>query len=513
MIELPLNIIIGFMIVCFIVFGFCFLILNSKNRQISQYEFALAKLKRSFNELDEQAKLIVKTDLELNKAQEVSDKRLNGLEALQKTSRLISTTLDEGEIFHRLDQAFMTDLDYERALILEFDSEKKLHSRVALGFSQESIKYIINHIEGDSNLLSALQEGNTFSSVNSPAQRKDSIIRIFDTNHFIISPILTQNGIIGIVFVGSESNVSPVTDGDEELISILSSQIGQALENARLFEEVYRSSQVLESKVQERTKQLQEALREVQDISKTKSDFISAVSHELRTPLTSIKGYASILMDGKLGDIPDQVKQRLGKINTHSDNLVGLINNLLDISRIESGRVEMNFGKCELKHIIENVRDLLTPQMKDKEIMFQTDLDPKSPTMQLDSSQIERVFINLVGNAIKFTPIKGVICIKTQVNGDIVNVQVTDNGIGIPEEDIRRLFEQFFRVDNEINQNVKGTGLGLALAKKIVEAHGGSMWVTSVVKQGTTFHFNLPVRSEADIVKAKELQAKGNSHE
>lgn len=172
----------------------------------------------------------------------------------------------------------------------------------------------------------------------------------------------------------------------------------------------------------------------------------------------------------------------------------------------------MNFGKCELKNIIDNVRDLLTPQMKDKEIMFQTDLDPHISTMQLDSSQIERVFINLVGNAIKFTPIKGVISIKTQLNGDIANVQVTDNGIGIPEEDIKRLFEQFFRVDNEINQNVKGTGLGLALAKKIVEAHGGTMWVTSVVKQGTTFHFNLPVRSEEDIAKIKESQTKGNSH-
>ncbi|MBP9855531.1 MAG: hypothetical protein KBD53_11750 [Candidatus Omnitrophica bacterium] len=511
MIELPQNITLGLIAAFFITSAISFFLIHSKNRQIGQYEFALAKLKQSFNDLDNQAKLIIKTDLELNKAQEESDKRLNGLEALQKISRLISTTLDEGEIFHRLYQAFTTNLDYERALILEFDSKKKLYSRVVLGFSEESIKYIITHLENDSNLINAFKDGNIFSSVNSPLQRKESIIRIFDTYHFIISPILTQNGITGMVFVGTQSNISPITDGDEELISILSNQIGQALENARLFEEVYRSSQVLESKVQDRTRELQEALREVQDISRTKSDFISAVSHELRTPLTSIKGYASILMDGKLGDIPIEVKQRLGKINTHSDNLVGLINNLLDISRIESGRVEMNFGKCDLRNLIENVRDLLTPQMKDKEINFETDIAANVPTLQLDSSQVERVFINLVGNAIKFTPIKGNITVKADLNDDIVHIQVTDNGIGIPEEDIRRLFEQFFRVDNEINQNVKGTGLGLALAKKIVEAHGGSMWVTSVVKQGTTFHFKLPVLSEEDIAKKKEIQ-KGSSH-
>lgn len=513
MIELPINIIAGCIILALVIFGLCILFMSGKNKQISQYEFALAKLKRSFNELDEQAKLIVKTDIELNKSQEISDKRLNGLEALQKISRLISTTLDENEIFHRLDQAFLTDLDFERALIFEFDANRELHHRIALGFSQEALKYITTNLENDINLVGALREGNTYSSANSPDQRRESIMRIFDTGHFIISPILTQNGIIGVVFVGNRSNVSPVTEGDEELISILASQIGQSLENARLFEEVYRSSQALESKVQERTKQLQDALKEVQEISKTKSDFISAVSHELRTPLTSIKGYAAILMDGKLGQIPEPVHQRLGKINTHSDNLVGLINNLLDISRIESGRVEMNFGKCELDHIVDNVQDLLTPQMRDKSIEFKKDMDPNIPTMQLDHSQIERVFINLVGNAIKFTPQNGTISIKATLDGSRVTCAITDTGIGIPEADIKRLFDEFYRVDNEINQNVKGTGLGLPLAKKIVEAHDGHMWVTSIVKRGTTFHFTLPVKTEEQIAQEKESREKGISHE
>lgn len=513
MIELPINIIAGCIILALVVFGLCILFMSNKNKQIYQYEFALAKLKRSFNELDEQAKLIVKTDLELNKAQEISDKRLNGLEALQKISRLISTTLDESEIFHRLDQAFLTDLDFERALILEFDSERQMQERIVMGFSKEAVKFIITNLENDINLMGALKEGNTYSSANCPDQRRESIVRIFDTGHFIISPILTQNGIIGLVFVGNLSNVSPVTEGDDELISILASQIGQSLENARLFEEVYRSSQALESKVQERTHQLQEALKEVQEISKTKSDFISAVSHELRTPLTSIKGYAAILMDGKLGEIPEKVHQRLGKINTHSDNLVGLINNLLDISRIESGRVEMNFGKCALPNLVENVQDLLTPQMRDKSIEFKTEINPKIPTMQLDHSQIERVFINLVGNAIKFTPERGIISVTAQLSDSLVTCTVTDTGIGIPEEDIRRLFDEFYRVDNEINQNVKGTGLGLPLAKKIVEAHDGRMWVTSVVNQGTTFHFTLPIKDEEQIAKEKEASEKGINHD
>ncbi|MCK5179428.1 MAG: HAMP domain-containing histidine kinase, partial [Candidatus Omnitrophica bacterium] len=267
--------------------------------------------------------------------------------------------------------------------------------------------------------------------------------------------------------------------------------------NARLFEQVFRSQQILEAKVHDRTNQLESALKEVQNISKTKSEFVSAVSHELRTPLTSIKGYASILMAGKLGNVPDQVRKRLGKINTHSDNLVKLINDLLDISRIESGRFEMKINKCNLVTMIDNIRDLLTPQMKEKGIQWAEDIDGAIPEMMLDSSQAERIFINLISNAIKFTPKNGTISVNARLNNGVVTVEVSDTGIGISDEDIARLFDEFFRVDNQINQNVKGTGLGLSLAKKIVEAHKGRMWITSKVNEGTTFHFTLPVEQSS----------------
>lgn len=489
------------------ILGVLFLRLRSKTKTLHRYQASLVRLKKSFQELDEQAKLIVQTDLELNKAQEELDKRLNGLEALQKISRQISTTLDEDEILHRLDLSLRSDLDYEKNLLIIFDQKEGVRARINIGFSEESVGFVLGHLEKDASLMESLRSGHTFSSSNTPKQRKEAIIRIFDVEHFVLSPILTQHGLIGLVFVGNQSNVFTITHGDEEVVDILANQIGQALENARLFEEVFRSTQILESKVQERTKQLERALVEVQNISKTKSDFISAVSHELRTPLTSIKGYAAILMDGKLGQIPQAVKQRLSKINLHSDNLVKLINDLLDISRIESGRVEMSFGKCQLKRMIDEVEDLLTPQMKEKNVHWEIDYDSAIPEMYLDSSQVERVFINLVGNAIKFTPPEGTIRVKAAYNAEknLVEAEVSDTGIGIPEKDIGRLFDEFYRVENEINQNVKGTGLGLPLAKKIVEAHGGKMWATSIVNEGTTFHFTLPVKTEIEIRQEKQL--------
>ena len=425
--------IIGFF--AFSAIGVLLYILIGKAEQLTTFKAQLEKMNRSFNELDEQAKLIVKTDLELNKAQEELDKRLKGLDALQKTSRLISTTLDENEVFHRLNQSLMTNLDYEKYALFLYDSQGMLVSRIVHAFQEEDIKFILTALNKNQNLAKSLKEGLSFSSVKSSETIKDTWGRIFNMEHFVLSPILTQNGILGALFVGNTSNALGITEGDEELLSILANQIGQAVENARLFEQVYSSTQNLENKVQDRTKQLASALEEVQKISKTKSEFISAVSHELRTPLTSIKGYASLLMTGKLGDIPEQVKTRLEKINLHSDSLVKLINELLDIARIESGRVEMNIAQYHVGSIIENVHDLLTPQMRDKNIQWAATLDPKLPPVMVDRSHVERVFINLVGNAIKFTPQGGTISIKAYPENDRVKVEVSDTGIGIKEED------------------------------------------------------------------------------
>ena len=261
-------------------------------------------------------------------------------------------------------------------------------------------------------LKEALQDTHSVSSINCSNKTKEKIIHAFEAEHFIFAPILTQTGSIGFIFAGNRYNAPAVTQGDEELITILSGQIGQSIENAQLFEKVFRSSQELEIKVAERTKQLAVALQKVNDISNKKSEFISAVSHELRTPLTSIKGYAAILIAGKIGEVPDAVKERLAKINTHSDNLVSLINDLLDIARIESGRQEMKFATYKIKNIVDNVADLLTPQINTKGVKLQLKLPDQIEDIYVDASQAERVFINLLSNAIKFTPANGTITMR-----------------------------------------------------------------------------------------------------
>ncbi len=482
-----------FILALFVAAGMLGYFLYYALKEIGILKGALHELEKSFAEIDEQAKLIVKTDLELNKTQEELDKRLGGLEALQKTSRLITTTLDENETFRRLNANLLNELGFEKYLIYTLTQEQTLLLRIGLGYTALEQKQITEEINTNDTIIELLKNGNMISSHKSPPTLQNIIFDITHVRNFVLTPILTQDKMTGIVFAGNPGDAFAVTAGDTELISILADQIGQAAENARLFEQAYLAQQALEAKVQERTKQLSLALSDMQTISRNKSEFISAVSHELRTPLTSIKGYAALLIAGTIGEIPPKVKERLEKINKHSDSLVQLINDLLDISRIESGKTEMKLTPHSIPPTIENVHDLLTPQLKEKDIKFVNTVPTNCPKIPTDLSQIERVFINLISNAIKFTPHRGTITVAATIQPDTATFSVTDTGIGITEEDIRQLFNEFYRIENEINQNVKGTGLGLALCRKIIEAHNGRIWVESKVTKGSTFFITLPL--------------------
>ncbi|MFH0752954.1 MAG: ATP-binding protein [Candidatus Omnitrophota bacterium] len=490
-----IPILIGISLFLFIGISTLAYVLIGKNEEYKELKSSFDKIMSSFNELDEQAKLIVKTDLELNKTQEELDRRLTGLNTLQKLARTMSMTMDEQEIFQKINKEVAANMGFSRVLVLTCETLPDFILRINIGTDDSKTEHAIAELVKDQQFLAALQNDKTFSSLSASQMTRARIIELFETEHFILSPLLTQRGVSGILFVGNRYNAAPINEGDEELITILASQLARSIENSQLFEQVYRSSQMLETKVNERTKELSQVLREVEDISKKKSEFISAVSHELRTPLTSIKGYASILMTGKVGDIPIAVKERLAKINSHSDNLVKLINDLLDISRIESGRVEMKMARQDIKPMLENISDLLTPQLKDKGVTLKINIPQNMPLLEYDPTQVDRVFINLISNAIKFTPNGGNISINTHLNTthDEASFEVADTGIGIKKEDLSRIFDEFFRVDNDINMKVKGTGLGLALAKNIVEAHFGRMWVTSEVGHGTSFHFTIPV--------------------
>ena len=465
-----------------------------KIQRLKQLQSLIDKLKKSLDEMDEQAKLIVRTDMELNKTQEELDKKITGLYALQRLSREISTTLEKDQIFKRINAGYLQDIGFEKALALLWRKhEKKFALSLNIGYTTSDAEAINNYINSSqSQYISLIKNQKAASSISMEPFVRENIKNVFAVQSFVIAPILPKEEDEGLFFIGTANIDTVITEGDEELITILANQIGQALENARLFEKTWQAQQDLEKRVEERTYELSCALEEVKKASKRKTDFVSSVTHELRTPLTSIKGYASILLSGKLGPLPEEARQRTEKINQHSDELARLVNDLLDISRIESGRIIMKHEPQNLKALAEEAGDLLSVQLKEKEIELTIDMPERTCIVIADKSQLERVFINLIGNAIKFTPPKGKINISCHKTGAQIQVDVSDTGCGIPPEEQGSVFEEFYRVDNQINQQVKGTGLGLTLVKHIVEAHKGTIRVKSNVNMGSSFSFTLP---------------------
>ncbi len=470
-----------------------------KLQQMEQMRSQIGSLKKSLDDMDEQAKLIVRTDMELNKIQEELDKKIGGLYALQRLSRAISMTLEEEQIFRRIQPEYLAELGFEKAFgFLWHNENKQFALRFSIGYTDAqagAIKSLINN--NKESYIHFISEDKTLSS-NSASNNlvtPQQLNEIFKVNAFILSPLAPQQINKGLLFAGTQNMETLVTEGDEELIKILATQLAQALENARLFEKTWGAQQELEKKVTERTRELTVAMEEVTKMSARKTNFVSSVSHELRTPLTSIKGYAAILLAGKLGDIPKDARERLDKINRHSDELVHMVNDLLDISRIESGKVTMKTEICSLKEMADKVGDLLAGQLKERKIYLNIEIGPDANSVLADRTQIERVFINLIGNALKFTPAEGKITIRSRRMDKMIAVDIADTGCGIPEGSLEAIFDEFYRVDNAINQEVKGTGLGLALVKHIVEAHAGKISVKSAVGAGSTFTVTLPAAS------------------
>ena len=241
------------------------------------------------------------------------------------------------------------------------------------------------------------------------------------------------------------------------------------------------------------------------EVDRMKSEFVSLVSHELRTPLTSIKGYVDLLLDGDAGELTEEQQEYLSIIKNNADRLIALINDLLDVSRIESGKIELQRGPLDLSRLIHGVADSLRPSIEAKGQHLTLDLEGGHelsqagrdstllPTVFADADRVTQILINLLSNAYKYTPAGGSISVRAYTEGDDVRVDVQDTGIGLSTEEQSQIFTRFFRARNRTTQEVGGTGLGLPIARSLVEMHGGKITVSSSPGQGSTFSFTLPV--------------------
>ena len=235
--------------------------------------------------------------------------------------------------------------------------------------------------------------------------------------------------------------------------------------------------------------------RRLKELDKMKSDFVSNVSHELRTPLTSIKGSVDNMLDGLTGSLNEKQIRYLNRIKSNTDRLSRLINDLLDLSRIESGRVEVRPTTLPLTALAEEVAEHMKALAAEKLIRIEVPpLDP-SVTVWADRDKVTQVLMNLIGNAVKFTPQDGKVTVALEKNGnDYIQISVADTGPGILPEEQNKIFSKFYQVANIDKKKPKGSGLGLAISKALVEMHGGKIWMDSEVGRGSTFYFTLPAQ-------------------
>ncbi len=302
-----------------------------------------------------------------------------------------------------------------------------------------------------------------------------------DFSSHLSVPITTHQGKIGEITLFDKKR-GFFTAADEKLVKAVARHAGVALENSRRIEGLMEQNQALET-----------LNRELREIDRMKSDFVSNVSHELRTPLASIKGFASTIIED--AEMPFTVaREFVGIINDESDKLIIIINDLLDVSKMMSGHMEYHFKPISLSSVVKEVVTLLQIQAKSKSLSLTFNVLEEG-TVNADPTRMSQVFTNLIGNAIKFTD-DGSVHVEQSVSDDHLIVSVTDTGIGIPPDLLPHVFDKFYRVENVVHQK-EGTGLGLALVRGIVDYHGGSVEVESRLGSGSTFTVRMPQNSPA----------------
>ena len=314
-------------------------------------------------------------------------------------------------------------------------------------------------------------------------------------------PLVIDNEVVGVVNM-SHPRPNAFQPEDQQLMTIVTDQVAIALNNVQIFDDMQQLNFVLEDEVEKATAELrrpnddlQFANHEIQAASQMKSQFLAHMSHELRTPLNAIIGFSEILEDQTFGPMNERQARYMQNILKSSRHLLALINDILDLTKVEAGKMELIATDFLLQDLVRNVLDGLDPLAKNKQIQVTHELAEDFPIIEADEGRLRQILINLLSNAIKFTSEGGLVSVLVDlVEDDFVRVQVRDTGIGIKKEHQDLIFSEFGQVDETYAWRYEGTGL--ALTKRLVDMHGGTIWVESVEGEGNTFSFTVPRRQD-----------------
>lgn len=311
---------------------------------------------------------------------------------------------------------------------------------------------------------------------NADAQTLEFLEKLTDVKTIIIFPLFVRGEVIGIMVVCLEEEQKDLSEFHGYLLDRLVGVIGIAIDNAFLYNEVQETNEKLKA------------------IDKLKDEFVSLASHELKTPMTAIKSYLWMALAGKGGPLTEKQQYYLERSYKSTDRLIKLVNDMLNISRIESGRLTIVMEEVHLDHLIQEIIDEVLPRTHEVEVSVTLTPVTFTPVVMADPDKIKEVYLNIIGNALKFTPKGGNVTITLFQKDNMIQTDITDSGIGIGKDDLGKLFQKFNLLPGSYrtNQAAQGTGLGLYICKKIIELHGGKVWANSNGEnQGSTFSFTL----------------------
>ncbi len=406
------------------------------------------------------------------------------LTALGEVSRAVSSTLELQTVLDTIVARAVQLSGTNGGVIYEYDdTTQELHLRGSHRLEQELVDLVraapMRLGEGATGKAAALRAPVQVSDVLDEREYDVARVRaIFERLGYrsvLAVPLLFEHRVIGTLAVWRREPGSFATEV-VNLLQTFATQSTLAIQNARLFREIGDKSQQLEA------------------ASRHKSEFLANMSHELRTPLNAIIGFSEVLLERMFGEVNEKQTEYLRDILSSGQHLLSLINDILDLSKIEAGRLELELTKFHLPVALENAIMLVRERATRHGIALDLAVDDRLGDFVGDERKVRQILLNLLSNAVKFTPEGGRVSVKAALANGSVEISVSDTGIGIAPEDQDAIFEEFRQVGSDDDRKREGTGLGLTLAKKFVEMHGGKIWVESQVGKGSTFTFTLPVR-------------------
>ena len=421
---------------------------------------------------------------------------------------IMASTLYLEDLAHRLLSKLLSAARIGRGAFVLITLDGKIYEVMHEGydltpeFDEKEIKMLFDEIK--TLVFEELSEGHL-----------KNIMRKLDAS--VIVHLHTEGENIGLLILGKKLSGGLYTPYDMQILKILGPEAAVAIQNARSFEEIRRFNITLEQKIAKATEELRNVNEEVykknvelarlsrelskaneklKTLDKLKDEFLSLASHEIRTPMVAIKSYLWMVLDGHGGKVTEKQKYYLDRAYQSTQRLIMLVGDMLNVSRIESGRITLNFRETRLDQLVDDVVAEMIPVATELGIEISVLPYSKAPLVLADYDKIKEVLINLVGNALKFTPKEGKITISLSQKDGFIETTVSDTGVGIKTDDMPKLFQKFSMVggSEEKALNSQGTGLGLYICKSIIEFHGGKIWAASDgIGKGATFTFSLKV--------------------